>query len=301
MTDIRNRKLALIDGDELVYKSGFASQHVHYEVYEDEDAIDWVARFPYKNKAVEWINGQEGMVIKKTLEVLDVDDAYMALRSAFNTIMRDTGAYRYKIFLTGENNFRFNLATIRPYKDRPEENKPVHYMALKAILVEDYNAEVIDNMEADDALSINQYNAFNETKNWKAVNTVICTQDKDLNMVPGPRYSPRTRKNSFITPEEARHFFYCQLLAGDETDSIPGIYRMGMQTADKLYKGKRVRCEKDYYQVAVHEYARALKDPKCREKLPTDLSAEEVVNEIGNLLWMKRSIEDRWEPDIKFI
>ena len=64
MTDIRNRKLALIDGDELVYKAGFASQHVHYEVYENEEAEEWIERFPYKRQAVEYINGREGMVIK---------------------------------------------------------------------------------------------------------------------------------------------------------------------------------------------------------------------------------------------
>lgn len=48
-------------------------------------------------------------------------------------------------------------------------------------------------------------------------------------------------------------------------------------------------------------YCKALKNPKCKAKLPTSKSGKEVIEEIGNLLWMKRSIDDVWTPDVKFI
>lgn len=301
MEGIKNQRIALIDGDELVYRTGFASQHTHYEVYEDEEASDWVARFPDKEKAIEWINGQEGMIIKQFIEVDEVDEAYDKLNALFRTIMKDTGSDKYRIFLTGDNNFRFQLATIRPYKDRPLSFRPAHYMNLKAILLEEYNAEVIDNMEADDALSIAQYDSFRETGDWTRVNTIICTQDKDLNMVPGPRYSARDRKIRFISPKEARHSFFCQLLSGDKTDSVPGIYRVGLATADKIFTKAKAKTEERYYNIALDMYCKALKNPKCKAKLPTSKSGKEVIEEIGNLLWMKRSIDDVWTPDVKFI
>ena len=82
-------KIALIDGDELTYKAGFASQHVHYECYESEDSEECLSKFAYKKQAVEWASDKEGIIIRKTLEVKDVDEAYMNLQSAFRTIMSD--------------------------------------------------------------------------------------------------------------------------------------------------------------------------------------------------------------------
>lgn len=292
------KRIALIDGDELIYKIGFSSQHVHYEVYENEDSETWSARYPYKKQALAYINGQEGMVVNKVLEVEKPEVAVWNLKAAFSTIMSDTKAHDYRMFLTGDNNFRFDVATIQPYKNRDPSNKPVYYDMIKEILSEDYFAETIHGMEADDMLSICQYESFHRYGSWDKVDTIICTQDKDLNMVPGPRYSSRTRKLSNISVDEARRFFYCQLLSGDwEVDSIPGIYGIGMKTANRLLS--RAKTEVDHYTIVLSEYTNALKSKK-KGNLITDKSAEEVISEIGNLLWMKRHREDIWNTNVRF-
>ncbi len=287
-------RIALIDGDELVYKAGFASQHVYYHVYDGEEMIQ---ELKYKKEAVEWIGNNTTLDLRKHLHVETEEVALANLRSAYNTIMHDVKALRSHIFLTGEGNFRFELATIQPYKVRDPNAKPIHYQAIKDYLIEECWAQVVEGIEADDALSIAQWKDYEDKGgDWSKVNTIICTQDKDLNMVPGPRYSPRTRELHNYTEKEAMDFFYCQLLTGDGTDSIPGIYRVGMITAAKLYREAKCKNEEDYYQEAVKQYEKALVDPKKRDKLPTDKSAEEVILEIGNLIWMRRHQGELWEP-----
>lgn len=290
--------MALIDGDELVYKAGFASQHVYYHVYDGEEMIK---EFQYKKDAVEWIGNDTHLELRKELKVETDEIALANLRSAYNTIMHDVGALRSHIFLTGENNFRFDLATICPYKMRDPNAKPVHYDLLKSYLIEEYFATVCDGIEADDALSMAQWKEYEDKgSDWSKVKTIICTQDKDLNMVPGPRYSPRTREIHNYTMEECMEFFYCQLLSGDDTDSIPGIYGIGLKSAKKIYEKARCRTEEDFYKEALNQYSLAFSDPKKFERLSPELSIEETILEIGNLLWMRRHEEELWEPNRYF-
>ena len=292
-------RIALIDGDELIYKAGFASQHVYYHVYEDaSEEAELKKEFKYKKEAVEWI-GNSDYDLRKHLDIESEEIALANLRSAYNTIMHDVGALRSQIFITGENNFRFEVATIQPYKDRDPEAKPAHYRLLKNYLIDEYWAQVVNGIEADDALSIAQYKEYNDKGNdWSKVNTIICTQDKDLNMVPGPRYSPRTREMHFYTAEEGLKFFYCQLLTGDGTDSIPGIHGIGMKVAAKLYEDSKCSTEEDYYQKALEIYRDAMKDDKKSSKLKTDKSPEDIILEIGNLIWMRRYEDELWKPGI---
>jgi hypothetical protein len=287
-------RIALIDGDELVYKAGFASQHVYYHIYDGDNLVQ---EFKYKKEAVEWIGNDKHLDLRKHLKIEDEEIALANLRSAYNTIMHDVGALRSAIFLTGKDNFRFDIATITPYKERDPENKPVHYKLIKDYLIEEYWAKEVDGIEADDALSIAQWKEFEDKGgDWAKINTIICTQDKDLNMVPGPRYSPRTRELHNYSEEEAMKFFYCQLLTGDSTDSIPGIHGVGMAVAAKLYAKARCVHEEDYYQEAVRQYSLAMSDLKKSIKLQTQKTPEEVILEIGNLIWMQRHQGELWQP-----
>ena len=65
---------ALIDGDIIVYRCGFAAQHNNYMVY-PVGSDDWVASFRYKKKAVEWVNGQEDLEIRKNVIAEPLDNA----------------------------------------------------------------------------------------------------------------------------------------------------------------------------------------------------------------------------------
>lgn len=59
-----------------------------------------------------------------------------------------------KVFLTGKTNFRNDIATIAPYKGHRSKEKPTYLGDARRYLLNDYNAALSDNQEADDDISI---------------------------------------------------------------------------------------------------------------------------------------------------
>ena len=157
-----------------------------------------------------------------TLQEDDAKDfAYARTEDLVDHILVETEATEYRLFLTGKNNFRY---TIYPeYKAHRPKEKPYWLEPIREYLIATFNAEVIDGMEADDALGLNQ------TKD-----TIICSIDKDLLMIPGRHFN--FVKNEFVDVVEIeglRHF-YKQCLMGDRSDNIKGIEKIGPKKADKL-------------------------------------------------------------------
>lgn len=180
----------LIDGDPIVYRIGFASQK------KDKDT---------------------GLVT--------ADPESHALHSCkifINNILKDTEASAYKVYLTGKDNFRFKIR--KDYKEnRKGTEKPVHYQVIREYLQSKYQAQVINGMEADDALALAQTD-----------NTAIATIDKDLLMVAGRHYNYVKQTWQTVTAEEGIRFFYKQMLTGDRVDNITGIRGIGDKKADKI-------------------------------------------------------------------
>ena len=101
--------------------------------------------------------------------------------------------------------------------------RPVHYQLIRDYLVSQYKAQVVNGMEADDALALSQ------TKD-----TVIATVDKDLLMVEGRHYNYVKDTWQDVTAEGGERFFYEQMLTGDKVDNIIGIHGIGKVKAGKL-------------------------------------------------------------------
>lgn len=107
-----------IDGDIIVYRSGFACK-------DDE---------PVENA---------------------LHNVKMAMNLILDKFHASPG---YKLYLTGKGNYRFAAATIKPYKgNRKPEDKPKYYDDIRRYLIEVWKAEVIDGREADDALGCLQW------------------------------------------------------------------------------------------------------------------------------------------------
>lgn len=270
--------LALIDGDEILYKVGFSSQHMWYYIYEGNT---YICKFLYQKQAKAFCKNNSFYYIQK-LEVSEEKEAIDNLHLTMDTIFKDIGTDKCRIFLNGEINFRDQLATLQPYKgNRDDSKKPIHYNLIKGLLIDEYFAEIVEGYESDDAMAIHQ----NE-------NTIIVTQDKDLDMVPGYRYSTSKREIYKISEVEAMRSFYGQLVMGDRSDNIPGIAGIGKVTAKKLFE----KCVDDLscFAIAANEYVGAFQKLD-KNPLFKDRSLVEIMLEIGNLLWMLRSNEDRWE------
>jgi len=180
----------LIDGDPIVYRIGFACQKKDKETGE--------------------------------VEAEPVPYTLYSCKTFVNNILNTTKCDTYKIFLSGKNNFRYKIR--EDYKaNRSGADKPVHYQLIKDYLVTQYKAQIVNGMEADDALSLSQ-----------TEDTVIATIDKDLLMVEGKHYNYVKETWQDVTAQDGEQFFYKQMLTGDKVDNIIGIHGIGEKKATKL-------------------------------------------------------------------
>lgn len=134
--------------------------------------------------------------------------------------------------------------------------------------------------EADDALGIAQCQA------GCGEDTIICSIDKDLDGIPGWHYNfSKNRKadGTYIVSEvNANRFFYKQILSGDSTDNIPGMFRKLGKKATSRYTNPldKMTATKDMYAHVV----------ECYE------GDSAFVNLVGSLLWIKRDPDGLWLP-----
>lgn len=236
--------IALIDGDCLVYSCGFAS--------------DAAAK-------------------KEGLEHEDLSYCLNGVKKTINSIVDIVGANDYVVFVSGSLSYRKD--TYADYKaNRDPSHKPYWYEEIRNYLFEKHDAQwSAPGDEADDALGITQ---------CASKNTIICSLDKDLDCIPGWHYNfSKTRKENgvyFIEEEEANRFFYKQILTGDSTDNIPGMYKKLGKKATSKYTGPLDRMETP---AEMFEHV-----VRCYD------GDVEWVKWVGNLVWIKRSSDGVWLP-----
>lgn len=217
---------ALIDGDIITYSAGFASDIRMYEV----DGFF----FQTKKKATAYCKavGTDTKNIKLVVQPEPIENCLHSVKKMIQKIINETGATSYTVYLTesSSNNFRVNVAKTRPYKgNRAPESKPLHYDAIRDYLVRIWRAAMVVGEEADDA--IGKTATMLGSRN---IPYVICSIDKDLKQIPGNHYNWRTNTHSHVTTDEARRFFWKQMLTGDRVDNIVGIPGIGDVKADAI-------------------------------------------------------------------
>lgn len=132
------------------------------------------------------------------------------------------------ICFTGSSNFRKDLYP--PYKaHRKKVRKPAGYAALKDEINRRWVTESIAGLEADDVIGIRHTQCLASGKT-----SLIVSEDKDFNTIPGWRYNPDKDCFSFITPTDADRNWLLQTLTGDRTDGYPGLEGVGPVSAEKL-------------------------------------------------------------------
>lgn len=300
--------IALIDGDVLTYSCGFAAQkNSHKVVIKGEEEYGWQAAFTYKKQLNEWLEfkklTKDDVVITTELIVEPVENALHLVKKTINSILEETGATEYIVLLTGKDNFREKIATIAPYKgNRDPNHKPHWYQDIRTYLIRKYNANIIDGQEADDAMGILQYQDYMSTykksmglifeeKDRMTANIIICSIDKDMNMIPGWHYNFKEGRKYWIDEKQAIKNFYLQLLTGDKTDNIIGIPGIGPVKAAWLLED--CNTEVDMYWKCFKSYEDYYGDDKV---VDSNMSVEDILNENAQLLWIRREKEQQWQP-----
>lgn len=225
---------------------------------------------------------------------------WRAVQNKIQVILDAVKADKYHIYLSSQDEptWRYEYATILPYKGQRQSEKPKHWKKIRYMLEKTYPTIVAKGIEADDAMSIQQYTDYYLTKKTypedsdsfqEMCDTVICSRDKDLLMVPGWHYgweSGNQKEQSIWFQKELNGLkcFYKQLVTGDTVDNILGLYRVGAKST-LCQKIDKCTSEQDMYEIVFKAY---------QDRFGS--YAEDFLVENGRLLWMQRTEEERWLP-----
>lgn len=176
-----------------------------------------------------------------------------------------------KSYLTGKDNFRYEIAKSHPYKgNRKDKEKPTHLGYARGYLQDKWGAVVIDGAEADDAI------AMEAVKHPDS--SVIISQDKDFNTVPVWKYNFVKDEWRYDDEWSALQYFYTQILTGDTADNIVGLWRVGPVKAGKLIE--HCETEQNLWEVCLKAY---------------ENDYDRVV-ENARLLHLQRFKDELWQP-----
>jgi hypothetical protein len=278
--------LLLIDADIIVFRAGFAAEkNVWFLSVKGEEP----EQFAYKKEAEARLDELlPGINSRKEGEDFQLwSERYLepvenALHNSKSLVERckeslEASDYDVRLYFSGGRTFRHRIAKTRPYKgNRDLSHRPSHEEAIREYLASKWDSTVAEDEEADDLLGIAQNHARDDT--------IICTVDKDLNMIPGWKYDFVKDEKFYVSEDEALHNFYRQLIVGDSTDNIVGIPRAGVARANKLLSDRTLE---EQWENVVAEYM-----AKGGENW------EEYLTEQGRLLWIRREVGEMWEPDL---
>lgn len=204
------------------------------------------------------------------------------LDARINNILDAVSADSHQLYLSGEGNFRVQVATIRPYKGHRPAEKPYWWEKIREFLIHHREAMVVYGIEADDMLGIDQFKDLPGDKIAEA--TVICSRDKDLDMIPGWHYSwsaGNQKEKELWWQDELNGLrsFYSQLLTGDPVDNIPGLYGVG-KSSKLVANLSSLSTELEMYSYVREEYQKRF-----------GTYWKQFLNENAQLLWILRTYD----------
>jgi len=223
---------------------------------------------------------------------------YHGLDKAINSIIEDTKATDYKVYLSGKTNFRNDVSPL--YKaNRADMRRPILLPQAREYLEVIHNAIIRPNMEADDAVCIEQtYCIAND------IPCVLAHIDKDIDQQVGLHYKWPLRGNDAVlyevTKEQGLYNLYVQALEGDKVDNIMYYladtgtwkknYGLGKKGAREALEG--LTTEKELYLTVLDYYRNS---EKFIRKDNGEQATEEDLAINMQLLYMKRTDDDCWE------
>jgi len=215
---------ALVDMDLIVYRVGAACDNWYYEFRGDRYDSSKELKSQLKRETKDT---KEQEQLYSQAERKRDPESWEETKSSVITFTEQLISEfdDYQGYISGKGNFRHRYATILPYKGtRSDDTRPVHYDAIRQLLVDAYDAKVAQGMEADDCLGLAQTSA-------DYLETCIVTVDKDLDMIPGVHYNWERDLKYEVEELDGVKKFYKQMLTGDMTDNILGLYGVGPKSA----------------------------------------------------------------------
>lgn len=274
--------LAIIDSDTPAFASAISCEDYHYET-PDGDCYRRKGDVP---KAL------KDDVVQVWEAIAPPKFAVARTEKFIQGVIDDAGCDDYVCFIGGGSNYRYDLPSTTGYAykgNRSEMHTPFYLEECKNYLTECHGAIVCDGYEADDGCGILMSEGMEGYDKL-----VLCHIDKDMDMIVGDHMKWSRSLNGKIHPAEYYHIdeltamrnFYKQLLKGDSTDNIPGLYKL---TGKKLLKAipegiDRCRTEMEMWNYVRDVYAKR------------GMGNVNILIEIGRLLWIQRKENELWLP-----
>lgn len=172
-----------------------------------------------------------------------LDVALFRCDKLIREILEASDCEEYCIFLSTKSNFRKEINS--EYKANRKDMLPPQWLQqCKEYLLTEWNAKVREYYEADDLLGI-----------YQTEDTVLCSFDKDLLMIPGKHFNWKKQQYgdmTHVTPDEGLLHFYSQMLIGDATDNVIGIRGLGPVKARKYLSS--AENEQDLFDLVYNKY-----------------------------------------------
>ncbi len=304
----------IVDADPIVYRAGFTSEHIEYHVILEswtgelesvicQDTEELSARMQLR--ALEAERRDDIVDVHRVPNPEPVENAYHSAKVClkdciYATLEKfdlDFDDLKVRIALSGPGNFREWVAQTVPYKGNRDQPKPHWYQQIRNYLTDHWHAEVITGREADDECSI----LANSVEGSPHVVT-IASIDKDLLQIPGWHYNYHKKTFEYVTKKQGKRFFWQQVLQGDNTDNIPGCFRVGPVKALEVVDSVSAVAELDspeMWKAVLQAYEESL--DKYGDKCPyyaraQEVGIEEVAIEMARLVHMQEYAGQLWTP-----
>jgi 5'-3' exonuclease len=190
--------IALIDGDVVVYRCGFASQ--------------------------------------KQTEAQNCMNTEVVMRDILKAVQATS--YRVYLSDSLENNFRYKIdpqyKANRKDMERPVHYGAIRQYLMNEYQATITPGQEADDALGIEQTRIN---AYLDDPEFGGDPTVICSIDKDLLQIPGYHYNLSSGSRTTVTPLEGIRHFYKQLLIGDRVDNIEGVRGIGPVKAGQMLDG----------------------------------------------------------------
>jgi len=191
-------------------------------------------------------------------------------KQAIKNICTKLGVNNYYGYVGRGDSWRVEKSTLLKYKgQRADLLRPIHLNAVEEYLVKYHNAQIIEGLEADDAVVIDSY---------KNKSRIVVAEDKDALGVSGIfLFNPNLfetamyydglgflEKRGNTIEGRGRMFFYFQVLSGDATDHYKANCFSDMKWGDASAYKALVDCKTDQecWQTIVDCYKKLYPEPK---------------------------------------